>query len=148
MRALGLDLGTKTIGLAVTDELGITAQGISTLERRGPRKDLDALLQHVQEYGVDRFVIGLPLNMDGSEGPRAQATRAFGATLTEASKLPVIYWDERLTTVAAHRMLLEADVSRKKRKEVVDQIAAVLILQGWMDSLRATTSPDRDPDEP
>ncbi|MFT3706735.1 MAG: Holliday junction resolvase RuvX [Archangium sp.] len=134
MRALGLDLGTKTIGLAVTDELGITAQGITTLERRGPRKDLEALIETAQQYGVDRFVIGLPLNMDGSEGPRAEATRKFGAGLESESKLPVIYWDERLTTVAAHRMLLEADVSRKKRKEVVDQIAAVLILQGWLDA--------------
>ena len=145
MRALGLDLGTKTIGLAVTDELGITAQGIETLERRGPRKDLDALLKHATELSVDRFVIGLPLNMDGSEGPRAKATREFGATLEAASTLLVIYWDERLTTVAAHRMLLEADVSRKKRKEVVDQIAAVLILQGWMDSLK-TPSAYRDDD--
>jgi putative Holliday junction resolvase len=78
MRALGLDLGTKTIGLAVTDELGITAQGLTTLERRGPRKDLEALAERVAEYGVDRFVIGLPLNMDGSEGPRAEMTRKFG----------------------------------------------------------------------
>jgi putative Holliday junction resolvase len=103
------------------------------------------LLKHATELSVDRFVIGLPLNMDGSEGPRAKATREFGATLETASTLPVIYWDERLTTVAAHRMLLEADVSRKKRKEVVDQIAAVLILQGWMDSLR-TPSAYRDDD--
>lgn len=137
MRALGLDLGTKTIGLAVSDELGITAQGLETLERRGPRKDVDALKARVAEYSVDRFVIGFPYNMDGSEGPRAEATRAFGAKLEEETKLPVIYWDERLTTVAAHRVLLEADVSRKKRKEVVDQIAAVLILQGWMDAQRS-----------
>lgn len=142
MRALGLDLGTKTIGLAVTDELGITAQGLTTLERKGLRRDLENLAQTVQDYGVDRFVIGLPLNMDGSEGPRADATRKFGVALENATRLPVIYWDERLTTVAAHRMLLEADVSRQKRKDVVDQIAAVLILQGWMEAQPRTPSPE------
>ena len=134
MRALGLDLGTKTIGLAVTDELGITAQGLPTLERRGPRKDLEALVERVAEFGADRFVIGLPLNMDGSEGDRAVFTRKFGSALEEATKLPVIYWDERLTTVAAHAALREGGASRKKRKEVIDQVAAVLILQGWLDS--------------
>ena len=134
MRALGLDLGTKTIGLALSDELGITAQGLPTLERRGPRKDLEALAQRATENGVDRFVIGLPLNMDGSEGPRAEFTRKFGSGLEEATRLPVIYWDERLTTVAAHRALSEVNASKKKRKEVIDQVAAVLILQGWLDS--------------
>lgn len=143
VRALGLDLGTKTIGLAVSDELGITAQGLTTLERRGPRKDLDALIQRVEEYGVDRFIIGLPLNMDGTEGPRAEATRKFGVALEAATKLPIIYWDERLTTVAAQRALIEGDVSRKKRKEVIDQVAAVLILQGWLDSQRPPST-DRD----
>ena len=134
MRALGLDLGTKTIGLAVTDELGITAQGIQTLERKGPRKDLEALAARVLEFTIDRFVIGLPLNMDGSEGPRAEFTRKFGSALEAHTKLPVIYWDERLTTVAAHRALSEIDASKKKRREVIDQVAAVLILQGWLDS--------------
>lgn len=136
MRALGLDLGTKTIGLALSDELGLTAQGLQTWERRGPRKDLEALAGRATEYAVDRFIIGLPLNMDGSEGPRAEMTRKFGAGLEEHTKLPVIYWDERLTTVAANRVLLEGDVSRKKRREVIDQVAAVLILQGWLDSQR------------
>lgn len=143
MRTLGLDLGTKTIGLAVTDELGITAQGLTTIERRGARKDLEALVQRVQDYGVDRFVIGLPLNMDGTEGPRAEATRKFGITLETFTKLPVIYWDERLTTVAAHRALREGDVSIKKRREVIDQVAAVLILQGWLDSQRPPST-ERD----
>ena len=140
MRALGLDLGTKTIGLAVSDELGITAQGLTTLERRGPRKDLEALAERVTEFTIDRFVIGLPLNMDGSEGPRAEFTRKFGTGLEEATKLPVIYWDERLTSVAAHRALSEIGASRKKRKEVIDQVAAVLILQGWLDSQRPQPS--------
>lgn len=136
MRALGLDLGTKTIGLAISDELGLMAHGLPTLERRGPRKDLEALAERVAEYSVDRFVIGLPLNMDGSEGPRAEFTRKFGDGLAEATTLPVIYWDERLTTVAAHRALSEVNASSKKRREVIDQVAAVLILQGWLDAQR------------
>ena len=140
MRALGLDLGTRTIGLAISDELGITAQGLDTLERRGPRKDLDALAACVAAYSVDRFVIGLPLNMDGSEGPRAEFTRTFGSGLEEATKLPVLYWDERLTTVAAQSALREGGASRKKRREVIDKIAAVLILQGWLDAQRPQPS--------
>lgn len=142
MRVMSLDLGTKTIGLAVTDALGITAQGLPTLERRGLRRDLEALVERVADYSVNRFVIGLPLNMDGSEGPRAEMTRKFGTALEDTTKLPVIYWDERLTTVAAQRSLLEADVSRRKRKEVIDQVAAMLILQGWMDSQPRTDSPE------
>jgi putative Holliday junction resolvase len=144
MRALGLDLGTRTIGLAVSDELGFTAQGLDTLERKSLRKDLEALAAKVQDYGVDRFVIGLPLNMDGSEGPRASATRRFGDALEQATKLPIIYWDERLTTVAAHRSLSEADVSGRKRKEVIDQVAAMMILQGWLDAQRPQPSPHMD----
>lgn len=144
MRSMGLDLGTKTIGLAVSDELGLTAQGLPTLERRGPKKDLAALAERVAEYSIERFVIGLPLNMDGSEGPRADFTRKFGASLEEATHLPVIYWDERLTTVAAHRALTELDASRKKRKEVIDQVAAVLILQGWLDAQRPPSSSPGD----
>ena len=144
MRALGLDLRTKTIGLAVSDELGITAQGLQTLERRGPRKDLEALAERVAEYAVDRFVIGLPLNMDGSEGPRSDFTRKFGAALEAHTKLPVIYWDERLTSVAAHRSLSEMGASAKKRKQVIDQVAAVLILQGWLDSQRPVQSEHGD----
>jgi putative Holliday junction resolvase len=146
MRALGLDLGTKAIGLAVSDELGVTAQGLATLERRGPRKDLEALAERARDYGVDRFIIGLPLNMDGTEGPRAEATRKFGAALEAETKRAVLYWDERLTTVAAHRALLEADVSRKKRKEVVDQVAAVLILQGWLDAQPKSAVTDDEAD--
>lgn len=140
MRALGLDLGTRTIGLAVSDELGITAQGLDTLERRGPRKDLEALAAYVTAYSVDRFVIGLPLNMDGSEGPRAEFTRTFGIGLEAATKRPVIYWDERLTTVAAQSALREGGASRKKRREVIDKVAAVLILQGWLDAQRPQPS--------
>lgn len=152
MRALGLDLGTKTIGVAVSDELGMTAQGITTLERKGPRKDLEALQVLATEYSADRFVLGLPLNMDGSEGPRSEATRKFGDALALHTNLPVIYQDERLTTVSAQRVLLEADLSRKKRKEVIDQVAASFILQAWLDAQshlaslsRETSDSDFDP---
>lgn len=134
MRSIGLDLGTKTIGIAVSDELGLTAQGRPTLARRGSKKDLEALQSLATELGAERFVLGLPINMNGSEGPRAEATRAFGAVLARATGLPVVFQDERLTTAEANRTLLEADVSRKRRRELVDQLAASLILQGWLDA--------------
>lgn len=132
MRAMGLDLGTKTIGVAVSDGLGITAQPITTLRRQSLAKDLAALEALAKEREAGEFVLGLPLNMDGSEGPRAAATRKFGDALAGLG-FAVHYQDERLTTVAAERALLEGDVSRKKRKEVIDQVAAVLILQTWLD---------------
>ncbi|MBM4782605.1 MAG: Holliday junction resolvase RuvX [Archangiaceae bacterium] len=134
MRAMGLDVGTKTVGVAVADELGFTAQPITVIRRSNLKADLSELIRLAQDREVDRFVIGLPLNMDGSEGPRAQATRKFGDALAKASNLTIIYQDERLTTVAAERSLLEADVSRSKRREVIDQVAASLILQGWLDA--------------
>lgn len=134
MRAMGLDVGTKTVGVAVADELGITAQPITVIRRSNLKTDLAELIRLAQDREVDRFVVGLPLNMDGSEGPRAQATRKFGDALAKASNLTIIYQDERLTTVAAERSLLEADVSRSKRREVIDQVAAALILQGWLDA--------------
>jgi len=134
MRAVGVDLGTRTIGLAVSDELGLTAQGLETLERKSLKKDLAALVKLAKDYQADRFILGLPLNMDGTEGPRAAATRRFGDALARASQLTVIYQDERLTTVAAQRVLLEGNVSRQKRRAVVDQIAATLILQSWLDA--------------
>ncbi len=136
---MGLDLGTKTIGVAISDGLNITAQPITTLKRQSMAKDLAALQALAKEHEVTAVVLGLPLNMDGSEGPRAQVTRKFGGALVDLG-LPVHYQDERLTTVAAERSLLEADVSRKKRKEVIDQVAAVLILQGWLDA-RAPQEP-------
>lgn len=134
MRAMGLDVGTKTVGVAVADELGITAQPITVIRRSNLKADLAELIRLAQDREVDRFVLGLPLNMDGSEGPRAQATRKFGDALAKASNLTISYQDERLTTVAAERSLLEADVSRSKRREVIDQVAASLILQGWLDA--------------
>jgi putative Holliday junction resolvase len=134
MRAVGVDLGTRTIGLAVSDELGLTAQGLETLERKSLKKDLAALVKLAKDFQADRFILGLPLNMDGTEGPRAAATRKFGDALARASQLTVLYQDERLTTVAAQRVLLEGNVSRQKRRAVVDQIAATLILQSWLDA--------------
>ncbi|MER2563086.1 MAG: Holliday junction resolvase RuvX [Myxococcaceae bacterium] len=134
MRAMGLDVGTKTVGVAVADELGITAQPITVIRRSNLKADLAELIRLAEDREVDRFVLGLPLNMDGSEGPRALATRKFGDALAKASNLTIIYQDERLTTVAAERSLLEADVSRSKRREVIDQVAASLILQGWLDA--------------
>lgn len=134
MRAMGLDVGTKTVGVAVADELGFTAQPITVIRRTNLKADLAELIRLATDRQVDRFVIGLPLNMDGSEGPRAQATRKFGDALAKASNLVIIYQDERLTTVAAERSLIEADVSRGKRREVIDQVAASLILQGWLDA--------------
>lgn len=132
--ALAIDLGDRTIGLAVSDALGITAQGLDTLERHGGHRDLDALRAVCEEREVGRIVVGLPRNMDGSEGPRAAKSRAFARGLSEALELPVFLWDERLTTAEAERLLIAADVSRAKRAKVVDRLAAQLILQGWLEA--------------
>jgi putative pre-16S rRNA nuclease len=132
--ALAIDLGDKTIGLAVSDGLGITAQGLDTLERHGGHRDFDALRAVCQEREVGRIVVGLPRNMDGSEGPRAVKSRAFARSLHEALELPVFFWDERFTTAEAERLLIAADVSRAKRAKVIDKLAAQLILQGWLEA--------------
>lgn len=146
MRTMGLDVGTKTVGVAVSDELGLTAQGVTTVRRTNLKADLAALKEIIAERGVEHVVVGLPLNMDGTEGPRAEASRQFGQALEKATGLTVEYQDERLTTVAAQRVLLEADVSRQKRREVVDQLAASLILQGWLDARRPPADLDADND--
>jgi len=143
---MGLDVGTKTVGVAISDALGITAQGVTTVRRTNLKADLRALSELAREYEVDRVVVGLPLNMDGTEGPRARASRDFAASVEKALGLPAELWDERLSTVAANRALLEADVSRARRKQVVDQVAATFILQGWLDA-RAPPR-DNDPEEP
>lgn len=134
MRAMGLDVGTKTVGIAVADELGFSAQPITTVRRTNIKADLAAVAKLITEYSVTHLIVGLALNMNGSEGPRAELCRKFGDAIAETAALPVIYWDERLTSVAAEKALIEADVSRAKRKLVVDQVAAVLILQGWLES--------------
>ncbi len=136
MRAFGLDVGTRTVGVALSDPLGITAQTLTTLRRTGLRADLAALRQLAEAHQVTHAVVGLPLNMDGSEGASAARSREFGEALAKALELPVEYWDERLSTVAANRALRETDASRQRRRELVDQLAAAFILQGWLDAHR------------
>lgn len=141
MRILGLDIGTKTIGMAISDPLGWTAQGLATQRRAGQlEKDLEGIMDVVKKFGVTRIVAGLPRNMDGTRGPAAAQVEEFAARLREVSGLTVELWDERLTTVAAHKTLLEADLSRRKRKKVVDQLAAVYILQGYLDRMAGAGS--------
>jgi putative Holliday junction resolvase len=135
-RLLGLDLGTKTIGLALSDVGCSIATPLETLRRVKFGHDAAALLAVAAKYGVGGLVLGLPLNMDGSEGPRVQATRAFVRNLTPLTALPIAYWDERLSTAAVTRTLLEADASRARRAELVDKLAAAYILQGALDRLR------------
>jgi len=134
MRWMGLDYGDRRIGVAVSDEMGWTAQGLEVVERRSPQYDMERLEGIVKAYGITEIVLGLPKNMNGSIGPRGDICIAFADDLREKLQLPVHLWDERLTTVSAQRTLLEADVSRKKRKQVIDKMAAALILQGYMDS--------------
>ena len=135
MRALALDVGDKTIGVAVSDLLGITAQGVETIRRTSNKNDLNRLGELVTQYGAEIFVIGLPKNMDGSEGTRCELVKKFAAKLNASfPNVKQIFLDERLSTVAATRSLIEADLSRKKRKKVIDKMAAVYILQGWLES--------------
>lgn len=136
MRVMGLDVGSKTVGVAVSDPLGFTAQGLEIIaidESKG-EFGLDRLAELVKQYQVTKLVIGLPKNMNNTEGPRVEASRAYGDLVAERFGLPVDYQDERLTTVAAERMLVEqADLSRNKRKKVIDKLAAQLILQNYLD---------------
>src|SRR5262245_9872514 len=129
MRIAALDVGDARIGVAVSDELGITAQGIGVVRRVGGRRDLEALAAMLAPYTPERVVVGLPLNVDGSEGRQAERVRAFAAGVASHLGLPIEFWDERLSTVAAERALLEADVSRRRRRQLVDQVAATIILQ-------------------
>ena len=132
----GLDLGTKTIGVAVSDGLRGVASPLTVIRRVKFTADAEALLKIVADRALVGLVLGLPRNMDGSEGPRAQSTRAFARNLERLTPLPISFWDERLSTVAAERALLEGDTSRKRRAEVIDQVAAGYILQGALDRLR------------
>jgi putative Holliday junction resolvase len=132
---LGLDLGTKTIGVATSDADRRLATGVETIARKSFTADVGRLLALAEERGCVGFVLGLPLNMDGSEGPRAQSARAFARNLAKLTELPIALWDERLSTAAVERELIEADVSRKKRAAVIDQHAAAFILQGALDRL-------------
>lgn len=137
MQALvGLDLGEKTIGVAVSDRLGATATPVETIRRRKFGLDATRLLELVVDRQAGAILLGLPRNMDGSEGPRCQSTRAFARNLSRLTDLPIGFWDERLSTVAAEKALLEADTSRKRRAEVIDHVAASYILQGALDRMR------------
>ena len=132
---MGLDFGTKTIGVAISDRLQTVATPRETIKRRKFGLDADVIERLISDNEVAGIVLGLPMNMDGSEGPRAQSTRAFARNLAARIAVPIFFWDERLSTVAAERALLEADMSRKKRAVVIDNVAASYILQGVLDRL-------------
>ena len=139
MRILGLDFGSKTVGVAVSDGLLLTAQGVETIERKDEsklRKTCARIEELIAEYEVTEIVLGLPKNMNNTEGERVEKTKAFGEMLERRTGLPVHYWDERLTTVAAEHILMERGVRRENRKAVIDKVAAGLILQGYLDCLR------------
>jgi putative holliday junction resolvase len=135
---LGLDVGSRNIGVAVSDPLGITAQGLQTIRRQNKRVDLERLKEVIEEYAVSEIVVGYPLRMSGREGIQAEKMQRFAEQLRRHFKLPVHLWDERLTSAEANRMLRESEMSIRRRAEVVDQVAAVLILQSWMESRRAS----------
>lgn len=138
MRIMGLDYGSKTVGVAVCDPLGITAQAVETITRKDEnklRKTLARIEELIDEYQIERIVLGYPKNMNNTLGERALKTEELKASLERRTGLPVVLWDERLTTVAAERVLMESGVRREHRKESVDQIAAAMILQGYLDSL-------------
>lgn len=142
MRKIALDVGDKTIGVALSDELGITGQGLTTIERVGIRKDCGKVMDIIREYDCDTVVIGLPLNLNGTDSVQTEKVREFRTMLenkmrsTGMQKVNVVWQDERFTTVMAERVLIDADVSRKKRKDVIDKQAAVIIMQGYLDSQR------------
>jgi putative Holliday junction resolvase len=136
MRLLGLDFGTKRIGVALSDEMGWTAQGLTTVERKGNQTDIEKIGRLVEEHKVEGIVLGLPLNMDGSEGKAAEAVRKFARLLEERLRITVHLWDERLTSWEAQGILKEAQVKPKKRKQVVDKLAATLILKSYLDARR------------
>jgi len=135
-RLMGLDLGTKTIGVATSDLTRRIATPVETIARRKFTADAARLLELAARENIGLIVLGLPINMDGSEGPRAQSTRAFARNLAKLTPIPIVFWDERLSSAAVERMLIQADASRVKRGEVVDKLAAAWILQGALDSLR------------
>lgn len=135
MRILGLDIGSKTIGIALSDPLGYTAQGIKTIIRKSKKSDLEELKNLCLQYQVDTIVAGLPKNMNGTIGPQGEKVISLCELIKSETNLPLKLWDERLTTVAANRAMLEADLSRAKRKKIVDKMAATYILQGYLDSL-------------
>ena len=135
MRILGLDIGTKTIGVAISDPLGWTAQGITTIRRKNYTNDMEAIKKICNEYSVETIVAGMPKNMNGTIGPSGEMVIEFCERLKEVVNIDIEFWDERLTTVAAHRAMLGADLSRIKRNKIVDKVAATYILQGYLDRI-------------
>ena len=133
-RVLGLDVGSRRIGIAISDPLGITAQGLETLHSKNKKHDFSYLYRIIRDYEVKEIVVGLPLRMSGAEGTQAEKIQAFAEDLHKHFKLPVHLWDERLTSAEANRLLRETDLSIEKRGQAVDRMAAILILQNWMDS--------------
>lgn len=139
MRILGLDFGSKTVGVAVSDELLITAQGVEIVRRKSPsklRQTLARIEELIEQYGVEKIVLGYPKNMNNTEGERCEKTKEFKEMLERRTGLEVVLWDERLTTVAADRSMMETGIRRENRKEYADEIAAIFILQGYLDFLR------------
>jgi len=135
MRILGLDVGERTIGIAISDPLGYTAQGLTTIRRKNLKIDIAELKKICDEYSVESILMGFPKNMNGTIGPSGEKAIELSKILEQELHLTVKLWDERLTTVAAHKAMLEADLSRAKRKKIVDKIAAMYILQGYLDSI-------------
>jgi putative Holliday junction resolvase len=145
MRIMALDMGEKRIGVAVSDELLLTAQGLCVVNSKGMAKDLVQIVELAEKERVTHIVIGLPRNMNGTQGPKEEKARDFGRLLLEKQPgVPVDFWDERLTTAAAQRVLVDADMSRARRRQVVDKVAAVLILQGYMDFIARKRALPRD----
>lgn len=140
MRIMALDVGSRTIGIACSDALLMTAQGIETIRRTPLENDFNRLRELISEYEVHELVVGMPKNMNGTKGDRAEKTEEFVEKMKAVIDLPVTFWDERLSTVMAERQLIAADVSRKKRKGVIDKMAAVVILQGYLDRLQFSKS--------
>lgn len=137
MRVLGLDVGNNTIGVAISDPLGFTAQGIKTIRRKDIHHDLEELRSLSAEYQVEKIIVGLPKNMNGTVGPQGEKVLEFIKTLEQSLGIPVQTWDERLSTVSAEKVLIQGDVRRSKRKKVIDKMAAVFILQNYLDSILA-----------
>lgn len=133
---MGLDIGSQTIGVAISDELGLTAQGLKTVKRKSKEEDLKEIKAIITQFEIGKIVVGLPKNMDGTLGKQAEMVFRWIKALQDKIHLPMVTWDERLSTVGASKVLLEADLSRKKRKKVIDKLAAVLILQGYLDQSR------------
>lgn len=138
MRTMGLDIGSHTIGVAISDELGITAQGLKTLKRKSMEEDLKEIATIIRQFEIEKIVVGLPINMNGTLGKQAEIVLKWVEVLKDKIHVSVETWDERLSTVGASKVLLEADLSRRKRKKVIDKLAAVLILQGYLDQSRRT----------